>query len=434
MLLKSVATRWVTILFLVLLAGLYVTGKAQEMMEARKKAPEVTSITPSQATPGTELELGGYRLGWPSLKDVQVNFWQHGVQHIAHPIGGGWQAKDLDHGLQQMKVVVPEGVEPGECSVVIEANGFNSTPITFQIDLSVSPPTITETSSHWAMPGEVIWLTGTGFGIADGIEITDAKGQVYNLEAGSTSSGVKTAFTLPTEIAEGEVLVRVIEHRSGNGQASNPTSLIVSRGPIPLELLPNWLLPVAAGQWLDLVTANLKPLETSDYSEVLLEQADQQIIVPIHDRVYPRIHIPTNLEPGDIKISTRTWHKNKPSPWSDPVVYTILAEPIAPTVMSIEVVGWDEPVYLGPSTPESFELQPGDSLILRGKFPVSSPDKLRLTIKSNGNSVTLVPNSLDPGSMIVKLPNNLPKGEWNLVLKSTENKVTSRLPVYLLIK
>jgi hypothetical protein len=416
------------------LAGLYVTGKAQEMIEARKKAPEVTSVTPSQATAGTELELGGYRLGWPSLKNVQVSFWQHGVQHITQPIGGGWQAKDLDNGLQQMKVVVPEGVEPGECSLVVEVNGFNSTPISFQIELSVSPPTIAEASSHWAMPGEVIWLTGTGFGISDEIEVTDSKGKIYNLEAGSTSSGVKTAFTLPTEIAEGEALIRVIEHRSGNGQASNPSSLLISNGPIPLELLPDWLLPVAAGQWLDLVTANLKPLESSEYAEVLLEQADQQIIVPIHDHIYPRIHIPTNLEPGEIKISTRTWRKNKPSPWSAPITYTLLAEPIAPTVMSIEVVGWDEPVYLGPSTPESFDLQPGDSLILRGKFPVASPDKLRLILKSNGNSISLTPSSLDPGSMMVKLPENLSKGEWNLILRSTENKASSRLPLCFMIK
>jgi hypothetical protein len=431
MLLKSLSKRWITILFLVFLAGLYVTGKAQEMVAERKKAPELTRVIPEQITPGTEIQIEGYRLGWPHPKDMQVVFWQNAIPYTTYAIGGGWQAKDLDNGLQQIKVVVPQGINPGSCSLVVETSGLSSTPIPLQIDLSISPPSITETGSRWVAPGEVVWVTGTGFGISDEIELIDAKGQFHYINAGSTSSAIKTAFTLPMEIAEGEALVRIIEHRSGNNQPSNPIPIIVSRGPVPLELLANWLPSLAPGQWLDLVTANFKPLEKADRAEILFNQGDEPFVVEIQGNTYPRVHIPSQLLPGNVKISTRTWRKNTASVWSDPIDYTLLAEPVAPNVISMEIVGLDEPIYLGPNTPKSFNLQNGDTLVLRGNFPVANTDKLRLVLKNDTRSFTLIPTFLDPGSIKVKLPTHLPISDWALTLKSTENKAFSKLPIQI---
>ncbi len=433
MLLKSLSKRWITISFLVFLAGLYVTGKAQEMVAERKKAPELIRVIPEQATPGTEIEIEGYRLGWPQSKDMQVVFWQNAIPYTTYATGGGWQAKDLDNGLQQMKVVVPQGINSGYCSLVVEANGFSSTPIPLEINLSISPPTITETSSRWVAPGEVVWITGTGFGISDEIELIDSNGQFHYINAGSTSSGIKTAFPLPMEISEGEALVRIIEHRSGNNQPSNPITITVSRGPVPLELLANWLPSLAPGQWLDLVTANFKPLEKADKAEILFNQGSQPFVVEIQGNTYPRIYIPNQLLPGNVKISTRTWLKNKVSVWSDPIDYTLLAEPVAPNVISMEIVGWDEPIYLGPNTPKTFNLHSGDTLVLRGNFPVANTNRLRLILKSDNRSFTLIPTFLDPGSIKVKLPANLPTGNWALTIKSTENKAFSKLPIQLYI-
>ena len=433
MLLKSLSKRWITISFLVFLAGLYVTGKAQEMVAERKKAPELIRITPEQVTPGAEIEIEGYRLGWPQSKDMQVVFWQNAIPYTTYAIGGGWQAKDIDNGLQQMKVVVPQGINPGYCSLVVEANGFSSTPIPLEIDLSISPPIITETSSRWVAPGEVVWVTGTGFGISDEIELIDSNGQFHYVKAGSTSSGIKTAFTLPTEIADGEALVRVIEHRSGNNQLSNPIPITVSRGPVPLELLANWLPSLAPGQWLDLVTANFKPLEKADKAEILFNQGSQPFVVEIQGNTYPRVYIPNQLLPGNVKISTRTWLKNKVSVWSDPIDYTLLAEPVAPNIISMEIVGWDEPIYLGPNTPKTFNLHGGDILVLRGNFPVANTNRLRLVLKGETRSFTLIPTFLDPGSIKAKLPTNLPTGNWALTIKSTENEAFSKLPIQLSI-
>ncbi|MFY9224578.1 MAG: hypothetical protein WAQ98_18025 [Blastocatellia bacterium] len=434
MFLNSLSKRWVTILFLVFLAGLYVTGKAQEMAATQEKIPQLLRIIPDQGTPGTELEIEGYRLGWPILKDVQVVFYQNGIQHTTYPIGGGWQARDLSNGLQQMKITVPDTISPGECVVVIKNNGLTSTSLSFHIDRTITPPTIVEASLNWASPGQVIWITGIGFAISDEIEVTDANGQTFFIETGSSSSGVKTAFTLPKEIIDGTALIRVIERRSGNRQASNPISLKISRGPIPLELLSNFLPSVASNQWLDLIAANLKPLEIADHAEALFQQNSQEIIVPIYGRTYPRVHVPATLQPGIVSIATRTWQKNNSSVWSEPITYTLAAQPSPPTVMSVEVVGWNEPIYLGPSAPETFAVKSEDSLILRGRFPVANAENLRLVLKNSISSFTLTPSSLDPGTIKVKLPNNLALGNWQLTLKSIESKASSRLNIYLQVQ
>ena len=434
MFLNSLSKRWVTILFLVFLAGLYVTGKAQEMAATQEKTPQLLRIIPNQGTPGTELEIEGYRLGWPVIKDVEVVFYQNGIQHTTYPIGGGWQARDLSNGLQQMKITVPNTISPGECVVVIKNNGLTSTSLSFHIDRTINPPTIIEANLNWASPGQVVWITGTGFAVSDEVEITDASGQSFFTETGSSSSGVKTAFTLPKEIADGTALIRVIERRSGNRQASNPISLKISRGPIPLELLSNFLPTVAPNQWLDLVAANLKPLEIADHAEALFQQNGQEITVPIYGKTYPRVHIPSILQPGNVSISTRTWQKNSPSVWSEPITYTLAAKASPPTVMSVEIVGWNEPIYLGPSAPETLAVKSEDSLILRGRFPLANAENLRLVLKNSTSSFTLTPISLDPGTIKVKLPNNLTLGNWQLTLKSIESKVSSRLAIYLQVQ
>ncbi|MBI4853831.1 MAG: hypothetical protein HY819_18710 [Acidobacteria bacterium] len=431
MLSKALSKRWITLLFLVFLAGLYVTGRAQEMVAERKKAPELIQVTPQEVTPGTEIEIEGYRLGWPQLKDTQVVFWQNAIPYTTYPTGGGWQAKDIDNGLQQMKVVVPQGINPGFCSLVVEANGFDSIPIPLEIGLSINPPIITETNSRWVAPGEVVWVKGTGFGVFDEIELIDSKGEFYYINPGSTSSAIKVAFNLPPNVAEGEALVRVIEHRSGKNQPSNPIPVMISRGPVPLELMANWLPGVAAGQWLDLVIASFKPLEKADKAEILFNQGEQPVVVEIQGNTYPRVHIPNQLLPGNVKISTRTWIKNKASVWSDPIDYTLRNEPVPPSVISMEIVGWNEPIYLGPTTPKTFNLQGGDTLVLRGNFPVSNTNKLRLVLRNSANTISLIPTFLDPGSIKVKLPNNLLGEDWELTLKSTENKAFSKLPINL---
>lgn len=433
MLSKSLSKRWITILFLVFLAGLYVTGKAQEMVAERKKSPEPIRIIPEQVTPGLEIEIEGYRLGWPQSKDIQIIFWQNAIPYTTYPTGGGWQAKDIDNSLQHMKVVVPQGINPGLCSLVVETDGLSSLPMPVDIKLTITPPIITETSSRWAIPGEVVWVTGTGFGILDEIELIDSKGQFFYVNPGSTSSAIKTAFNLPIEVADGEALIRVIEHRSGKNQPSNPIPIMVTRGPVPLELLSNWLPAVAPGQWLDLVVANFKPLEKADKAEILFNQGNQPYVVEIQGNTYPRVHIPNELQPGNVKISTRTWQKNKTSVWSEPIDYTLLSEPIPPSVISMEIVGWNEPIYLGPSTPKTFNLKSGDIFILRGNFPVSNTNKLRLVLKNDTDKITLIPTFLDPGSVKVKLPNNLSGKNWAITLKSTENSSISKLPINLQI-
>lgn len=430
---RSLSLKWTLILFLLLVSGLYITGEAQEMVAARLHTPELVRCIPDKATAGTELELQGYRLGWPDLKQVQVTFLQGGLQYWARPVGGGWQAANLTEGLQNMKLAVPDGLEPGVCQIIIEVNGLSSPPVEIEIGSTINPPILTDLSPHWAQPSENIWLTGTGFGIADKIEITDAKGQVYHLESDSTSSGMKASFTLPANIANGEALVRVMEQRSGGAQPSNPVSVIINNGPVPLELWPNWLPEVAPGQWLDLVVSSLKPLEKADYAEVNFIQDGEDHLVAIKGADYPRVKVPVQLSAGDLILKTRTWQKGHASIWSDPITYKIAAHPASPEIMSLEVSNINEPIYLGPSAPNTLSLYAQETLILRGRFPVEDIDDLQVVLKNGKRTLPCHLSAIDPISLKVSLPAEVTKGQWQLLVRDKEDSTIYKLPIKLQI-
>jgi hypothetical protein len=416
-------------MLLLLLAGLYVTGQAQEMAAAKHQLPELLRSTPAIATPGTELELEGYRLGWPDADGVEVAFVQGEASIVAHPTGGGWQATDLDNGLQQMKVVVPYGIEPGNCQIQISVNGKKSAPITIEIPLMVSPPEISEVIPRWSEPGDIVWVSGSGFGESDEIELIDAGGNIHHFPAGSTSTGIKTAFSLPANLPNGETVVKIVEKRSGGNQASNPISFWVNNGPVPLDVWGKWLSSVAPGQWLDLVVTSIKPLERADRAEAAFTQNGKQYIVPIVGRVYPRAHVPKFLLAGDAKITTRTWRNGQPSVWSEPIDYKILDHPASPQVFSLESPTLSQPIYLGPSAPALITLKAGDQITLRGKFPVASGKNLELMLTGEQGSIKLAITDFAPGAIKVQLPLQLLQGNWQLDLRCVDSSATEHLPI-----
>lgn len=424
----SRSMRWLTILLFVSLAGLFATGQAQEMVAARHKAPELVTSVPDTATAGTDLQLEGYRLGWSDESDVQVLFIQGEVQYRVRPTGGGWQAGDLD-GLQYMKVTVPQGLAPGECQIVVDVNGTLSKPLKFEIGWMAQAPNIIDVSPHWAQPSEVIWISGNGFGQDDEIELTDSTGKQHLIVAGSTSSGTKSAFSLPADLPDGTTSVSIIEHRSGANQHSNSISFSVSNGPVPLEIWSNWLSRVSPGQWMELVVTTIKPLEKANRAELMIEQKGHKVIVPIIGKVYPRAYLPKSLKPGLVSLSTRTWLNGRASTWSDAIAYHLLDTPAPPTVMSVEPMSHPEPVYLGPSAPESLNVKAGDVLLLRGKFPVADAEHLRITLESNEGRFTLTPTGIEPGAVKVALPKDLKLGDWQISMSSVENNAISKLPI-----
>ncbi|MEW6732086.1 MAG: hypothetical protein AB1489_12230 [Acidobacteriota bacterium] len=424
------SARWISILFLVLLAGLYVTSQAQEMVASRERLPEIVGTTPTAATPGTEMELTGYRLGWPNIANVRVLFLQNGLEYPVRPTGGGWEAADLLRGRQHMKVLVPDGVQPGPCEILLETNGEGSAAITIEIQPVIEPAQVTGLEPRWAQPGEVIWIRGVGFGIYDEIELIDGQGEVRRFPCNSSSSATAAAFTLPNNLPDGEASLYVVERRSGNEQRSGKLSLMISNGPVPLDVWGSWLTPVAPGQWLDLVITSLKPLERAERAEVAFEQNGKRFIVPIVNYNYPRVHVPSKLTAGEATLATRTWRAGKASPWSEPVSYKLLAQPVPPLVMSLEVVPLAEPIYLGPSAPEMLVVMAGEELILRGKFPVASVTNLSIVLQGKERSFPLTPSVLDPNAMKIQLPAELSPGDWRLNIAGEDGK-GSPLPIKL---
>jgi hypothetical protein len=426
--------KWSALLLFFLVAGLYATGQAQEMVEARRNAPEILRCTPASVTPGTAIDIQGFRLGWPEAKDLRVHFVQGETQFAVRPTGGGWQAANLE-GLQHLKINVPPGVAPGSCQIYVEAGGLASEPITIDIAWMAPPPVISQLSPRWAQPGEVIWINGMGFGVSDEVELVDARGQEHRYSAGATSSGMTVAFTLPTDLPDGEATLWVVEKRSGNEQRSNPIAFSISSGPVPLDLWANWLNPVAAGQWLDLVATSVKPLENIDKAEILFTQQQKKLMVPIVGKSYPRVQVPTQLSPGEVNISTRTWRNGRPSVWSEPVSYQLLANPSAPLVMSIEVASLPEPIYLNATATNQLNLRAGDILTLRGRYPVADADRLRLIMTANSTErIKLKPQALDPGGIRIEIPKEMKSGIWELSIRNLESNTTSKLPINLNIE
>jgi hypothetical protein len=313
-------------------------ASAQEK-SAATEPPAIIRITPSSAAPQTRIKLEGYRLGANLDQGVRVLFIRGETEYDVAPNGGGYETANLKQGIQDISTQVPEELQPGPCQVIVEVEGQRSTTFTVQINIPATPPTLTDFRPHSPRPGELIWIEGTGFSDSDEFELTDALGKPHLIVGGGTSDADTSAFTLPKDLPPGETRLRVIEHRSGTNQSSNVVSLTIVNGPTPLEIESDWLMPVAAAQWLDLVVGSTDPLKSAERVEVLFQQQQQVVIVatksPNENGL--RVRVPESLAAGNVTLQTRTVVSGEASAWSEPVNFSLLDKPAAAKIYSLEI-------------------------------------------------------------------------------------------------
>ncbi len=300
---------------------------------ANDARPRIIRTIPEKVSPDTYVEVDGY---WRMDDDTEEHliFIQRGSEYRVESDSTG-QA-DFNE-FKFLRATVPEKLTSGACQLVVEIDGVRSEPFQIEVDTQIRPPVLTSVRPRWAQPGEGIVVEGLGFSGSDKVEIVDALGRVH--EVNSSKSPDSAFFSLPANLADGPVSVRITEHRSDKKLPSNNLSFTVARGPAPLHILPQHLRNVAPGQALYLQTASWKPLEQATSVEVQLRQGQTSRTIQIRNLKDLRIEIPRDMTPGEIGIQNRVWRGPVASDWSDSVPYSIGDQPAFPLIYNLQI--WD---------------------------------------------------------------------------------------------
>jgi hypothetical protein len=404
------------------------------------KAPEIKGFNPAAPSMGTVLDIYGFRLGasddFPGK--IKVHFIQGGVDRVESPTVSSTETNNRQMAIQHLDVSIPEELMQGSCQVIVEVNGLSSDPLTIALN-EWKPPEIKSFYPPFSEPGQGITFEGTGFHSSDFIEVIDALGNKHRLERSHSPMARVFGFNLPPDLPDGEATVWIANRRSPAGQPANTFKLLVSRGPLPVDIRADFLMQVAPGQWIDLEANSFKPLESADRAEVAFKQGQQFIIAPLIDHKNPRVRVPKELLPGEVHLQTRTWRDEKASFWSEPALYFLLSKPAAPDLYFIQTGPPEKPTYIhlddGPDRPKTFAVKPGDSVILNGFFAVASVERLQVIIEGYGNRWQIAPTALlTPISMKFEAPRWLQKGEWQLTVRNLEDDTSTRLPITMSIE
>ena len=413
--------------FYLLLSSLMVCSSAA----AQTAGPIIERCTPTRGAAKSVLEVAGYRLGAEDMAKVKVYFIRGQLRLSAGMSGTSSTTNDVQGGPQTLDVIVPEKITPGEWQMLIEVRGQKTAPVPIQIT-EWTPPQLERLSHTRAQRGDVISIYGSNIHIDDEIELTDAQGQVRRFSAGADSSG--TGFTVPADLPEGELTVRVGLTVNGADSFSQPLKLVVTSGPLPLELWGSAMDPVAPGQWADLVFNSTKTLEQSERTEVEFRQGEQLVIAPTQqpDAARVRVRVPVALAPGAVELRTRTWRDGVASEWSEPQAYRLLDAPVSPLVEALEVGAEPRQIHLweGPDRPRSFDAHAGEAIIFRGRFYMEHAGELRVTLRGPGGQLSLPAVDVERGFQ-VQLPANVRRGNWRLSIEDATTGKGSQLPVVM---
>jgi hypothetical protein len=401
---------------------------------AQSEGPEVTDCFPKTGSINSVLALQGYRLSPSESGKTKAYFLQNGNKYPASTGGGSSTTNDERNGPQSLEVIVPEGVVPGPCQIVVEANGLRSAPVTVSI-IEWTLPRVTRVAPASGSPGTFVDILCTGFHIYDEIEITDALGKVTTFESGGSTHG--TGFTVPKDAPEGVMTIRIGNRKYGNDKYTEPFNFLVTSDPLPLELWAGFMTPVAPGQWIDLQASSLEPLKHSERTELAFKQGGRSIIVAAPKPQRPHVGVPSALSPGDLQLQVRTWRGGHASAWSEPVQFRLTERPVPPSVgaLRLEKGNWVQ-LWPGPDRTESFSATAGDLIIINGTFPVADASRLKVALIGPEGSIALIPYELDEradwfGTLCVKLPEALHKGDWRMTVSSSDDGTQVELPIII---
>jgi hypothetical protein len=354
--------------FILILIAIEGMTFGQAKPKAKTPRPRITGVSPGKVSPAVYIDIEGQWLGAWELSDVLVLFVQAGVEHSVESPAGG-----TADGLQFLDVRVPDELVAGVCQLLVEVKGKRSKPFSIEITSTITPPVLTSFRPRWVQPGEGVMIYGTGFSGTDTFEITDAVGDIHQIDG--SKSAETAAFPLPNGLPDGPASLRVVEHRSSGNQRSNSLRFMISHGPVPLDILSGWTHPLGPGQILRLSVFSSKPLEQATGVELTLKQGGLSRSILLKNLKDLRFQIPYAIIPGKMEIQNRTWRGTVASEWSEPVSYKVSDRPAPPWVHNIQI--W--------------------------------PAKADAVFMQDGRVVATVPIMLD-GLPRVRVPSNLKKG------------------------
>lgn len=321
---------WESVAVILILLAIKGMAFGQNKPRAKTSRPMITGVSPRKVSPDVYIDIEGQWLEPWQLSDVLVLFVQGGVEHSMETRSGGTQ-----DGLQYVRAPVPDKLVAGVCQLLLEVKGKGSKPFSIEITSTITPPVLRSFRPPWVQPGEGVMIYGTGFRGSDTFEITDAVGHIHEIE-GSKSTET-AAFPLPNSLPDGPASLRVVEHKSSGNQRSNSLSFMISRGPVPLDVLSGWRYPLAPGQILLLSVFSSQPLEQATGVEVMLKQGGLSRSILLKNLKDLRLRIPDGITPGKMEIRNRTWRGTVASEWSEPVSYKVADRPAAPWVHNIQI-------------------------------------------------------------------------------------------------
>jgi hypothetical protein len=169
-------------------------------------------------------------------------------------------------------------------------------------------------------------------------------------------------------------------------------------------------------------------------AEAAFKQGDRIVAISsVADADYPRVRVPKDkLSPGMVYVMTRVWRGGQPSAWLFKNYGFDWPSEFLPDGTMGEVPFMDG-IYFGPNTPKDLVVYPGEGLILGGTFPVSSAEKLQVTLECEGHlSIGLKPTALpNPKLARINLPDDLEAGDWEVTV--SDDNAAVKLPIKLRI-
>jgi len=379
--------------------------------------PTVKSVSPGSASANTVVTLAGYGLGLEDSRSTTVVFVQGGVEHVAR-IRGSRRVitRDPDGGAQMVDVFVPGTMTIGRCQIVVEVNGRRSAPVDMDV-APEAPPVLTGVSPARPHPAQMVSLsTSAPAHFGDEVEMIDARGKLWRIPAAVSRATV--SFALPDDVAEGEATVRVGSRQNGTDRLSAPLKLVVTSGPLPLNpLAVSSMKAVAPGQWTDLaVDADIEfEIRRADRIELEFSQGSTAIVAQTTGPDSVHVQVPPLLSPGPVRVRTRTWIEQTASEWSAPVRFLPSNQAVGPHVDIIQTGPSRRVTWSAGGVADVATAKTGDTLWLRGLFPVARAADLQVQLRDSNKALDLAATDVQ-GGIEVQVPTQTAPGDWQLVI------------------
>ena len=264
-------------------------------------------------------------------------------------------------------------------------------------------------------------------------QLTDARGRQWRIEPGVSRTGI--GLGLPEDVADGEASIRIARIDNGSERWSAPITFAVTSGPLPLsESAVTEMIPVAPGQWSDLVLrdADEWEVERVDRVEVEFRQGNLTVVNPASLPANTHVRVPPRLKPGVVTVRTRTSIEQTASAWSQPATLTLLERPVPPTITGIfratggHLWSWDQ---YADSARGFIEVRAGQSLRVYGHFPVADRRDLLFQLRSSRATLHL-PMRIEGSEILIDIPSQLSPQtapeDWMLVVGSRDRSAPTR--------